>query len=107
MPVCGGDSVGEGRTVISKKKKDKAREENVGPPHPPKMARRFPLLFSGGLSPKWRFPVLSLPHSDPNVWVNRVGRGRGGPSSQSVRGVLCPARCDWLAMTSCCSSGWG
>ncbi|XP_017503677.1 uncharacterized protein [Manis javanica] len=44
---------------------------------------------------------------DPERFVSGVGRGRGGPCSQSAPGVFCRARCDWLAMTSCCSIGWG
>ncbi|XP_077720117.1 uncharacterized protein LOC144292948 [Canis aureus] len=44
---------------------------------------------------------------DPGRLVSGVGRGRGGPRSQSVPEVFRRARRDWLAMTSCCSSGWG
>ena len=46
-------------------------------------------------------------HSDPERSVSGVGRGRGGPCSQSVSDVFSRARPDWLAVTSCCSSGWG
>nr|XP_020763144.1 uncharacterized protein LOC110146578 [Odocoileus virginianus texanus] len=48
-----------------------------------------------------------LLHSDPERSVSGVGRGRGGPCSQSVSDVFSRARPDWLAVTSCCSSGWG
>ncbi|XP_039105713.1 uncharacterized protein LOC120243574 [Hyaena hyaena] len=48
-----------------------------------------------------------LLHRDPERLVSGVGRGRGGPRGQSVPDVSCRASSDWLAMTSCCSSGWG
>lgn len=48
-----------------------------------------------------------LLHRDQERLVSGVGRGRGGPCGQSVPGVSCRASSDWLAMTSCCSSGWG
>ncbi|XP_059963936.1 uncharacterized protein LOC132495915 [Mesoplodon densirostris] len=51
-------------------------------------------------------PCIGL-HSLPERLVSRVGRGRGGPCSQSVPEVFRRACRDWLAVTSCCSSGWG
>ncbi|XP_028345962.1 uncharacterized protein [Physeter macrocephalus] len=51
-------------------------------------------------------PCIGL-HSLPERLVSGVGRGRGGPCSQSVPEVFCRACRDWLAVTSCCSSGWG
>lgn len=62
-------------------------------------------LFSGS-SPEMAVSVFSL-RRDQERLVREVGRGRGGPCSQSVPDVFCRARRDWLAMTSCCSSGWG
>ncbi|XP_062069854.1 uncharacterized protein LOC133775431 isoform X2 [Lepus europaeus] len=69
------------------------------------MTRRFRLLLSGSF-PEMAVSVF-LPHGDPERLVSGVGRGRGGLGSQSVPDVVCRARRDWLAMTSCCSSGWG
>lgn len=69
------------------------------------MTQRFRLLLSGSF-PEMAVSVF-LPHGDPERLVSGVGRGRGGLGSQSVPDVVCRARRDWLAMTSCCSSGWG
>lgn len=69
------------------------------------MTRWFRFLFWGSF-PDMAVSVFS-PHSDPGRWVRGVGRVRGSPDSQSVPDVFCRARRDWLAMTSCCSSGWG
>ncbi|XP_017653016.1 uncharacterized protein LOC103732233 [Nannospalax galili] len=48
-----------------------------------------------------------LPPPCIGVSVSGVGRGRGDLGSQSLLEEFCRARRDWLAMTSCCSSGWG
>lgn len=99
--------MGGTESPLSRRKKWGRPKNKTRVPRPPKMAWawRLWLLFSGP------FPEMAvsafLSPGDPERLVSGVGRGRGGPCSQSMLDVVCQTRRDWLAITSCCSSGWG